>query len=687
MQKNELLRLLVISESWNETEELINLLRRAGNVVRPLRVDDEERLNAALNEQDWDLVLYLPDALEEIEIMSVLALFSDSNKDFPLIVVSDELTSPTQRSELMENGAHDVIPSESPELFQRVVQRELDGMRLRRKVKTCQDSLQETERRCRILLNNARDAIAYVQEGAHAFANPAYLKSFGFTDADEVVGVPLLDVVVTIAHAPIRELLRKLDRPGNEMLSLESVARRIDGQQFPARFEFTPTVLDGEPCLQVVVHDLSSTVKLQAQLDELARRDSLTGMYNRQYFLQELERQLPNHPGVLYLTVDNFAALRTKVGIAGADRVLKEVAVIISRQADAEDLVASFGDGVFTVLTLRAEENFLRNLAEGLQKILNNIMIEAEGITVATKTSIGYHPGHIYVKDSQTLLSRLEDTTRGARDGKGKGGVAAYVEDGSKPSSLAEETHLLRMALERNQLAALYQPVVGLRGDGREVYEFLPRLIGATGLQTLPPTVMNISDEGHLPAAIDRWMLTRILEIQIERRTYGKKPTGILYNLSRDAVLDKGFSAWLGGKFVPMGLPSGSIILQITDSIAIDHFLQVRDLIPTLHSLGCGIALKYASGLSSQLKSLDIDYFKIDGTLIHDLATNRDHQTLVRTFNEQVHSLGKYTIAESVRDANTLTLLWQYGIDYIQGDYLQSPTEEMNYDFSNLFLA
>ncbi|CAK0772849.1 multidomain signaling protein FimX [Gammaproteobacteria bacterium] len=540
------------------------------------------------------------------------------------------------------------------------------------------------------MLNNARDAIAYVQEGVHILANPAYLQTFRFTDADEVIGVPILDVVSPRVHHPLKELLRSAEHPGSEIQPLEIQAFRSDGEQFPARFEFTPTVLDGEPCIQVVVHDLSRTTEFEEQLNNLTRRDSLTGLYNRQYFLQELERTLSTHPGVIYLTVDNLTALRGKVGIAGADRVLKEVALLITRHAESGDLVASVGDGVFTILAIQGDETRLRNLAEGIRNALSNNLIEIEGVTVGATSSVGFHPSHLDVKDSQILLSRLEAAATAARGSNGKGVmVCKSEEERSKQSTAAEGGNLLRMALERNQLLLFYQPIVYLRGDGRELYEVLTRLAEPNGSQPIPEQTMQAMDDAHLPAAVDRWSISRVLEVLVERQIRGGKPVRLLIGLSRDTLLDETFPIWLGGKLKSSGIPASALVLQIYDTFAIDHYLRVRDLIPSLHGLGCGFSLAHcrgSAGVSSQLRQLDVDYFKIDGTLIQDLATNRDHQILVRTLNEQVHTLGKYTLAESVRDANTLSLLWQYGVDYIQGEYLQKPSEVMDYDFSNLFL-
>ena len=132
-----------------------------------------------------------------------------------------------------------------------------------------------------------------------------------------------------------------------------------------------------------------------------------------------------------------------------------------------------------------------------------------------------------------------------------------------------------------------------------------------------------------------------------------------------------------------------SLVLQIRGTLAERNMPRVRDLITQLRGMGCSFALSHclkAEGNDSPLRQLDVDYFKIDGDLIRNLLSNSGNQTLVRTLNGQVHNIGKRTIAESVSDANTLSLLWQYGVDFIQGDYLQIPSESMEYEFSSTSL-
>lgn len=694
MRKDDHLYLIIITESRNDADIFINRLRNHGYSVRPLRIDSELRLNNALRDQNWDLILYLMQDELDLEFTTVMNSINDSGKDIPIIVVADNF-SPVQKLEWLENGANDIVPSEPMGLLKQAVNREINGLQLRRNLKTCQDTLRETENYNRILINNARDAIAYVQEGAHIFANPAYLQLFKFNDVEEIIGVPLLDMLHNSAHLAFKGLLRILEtaNENNNNQYLETQGLRTNGELFLARFEISSTVLDGENCIQVTVHDLSQNNIVQDQINDIINRDFLTGLYNRQYFIQALERNLSNRPGVIYLTIDNLIVLRNKLGISATDQLIKKIATLITSQTDPNDLVANFNDGIFTILTVQGEEAHLNNLSETLKKKITHESFDINGINVNVMITISFYHANLQIQDTQSILSKLELTASTAREGKGTTILACG--DDSKTSNLNDDINIVKNAMNNNKILFLYQPIVYLRGDGRELYEVFPKIIGQNGAQAIPEQIMLLNDENHLPTNVDRWILSQILSIMANRQAQSNKvinnsnkSVNILISLSLDSVLDETFINWLGGKLKSLNILPASLIFKIDVNLVNDHYRRLRTFIPALHGLGCWFALSnyQIATLTSQLGQLNIDYFKFDGKIIKDLANNRDYQSLVRTINEQVHELGKYTLAESVRDANTLSLLWQYGVDYIQGEYLQQPSENMDYDFSNLFI-
>ncbi|CAK0778654.1 multidomain signaling protein FimX [Gammaproteobacteria bacterium] len=559
MGKGDILRLLIFSDSWNDAEVLKNHLRNVGYVLRDLRIQEEDQFKTALKSQEWDIVLFLLESTE-VPIANIISILQQ--KDIPVIMVADEVST-AQRLEALEAGARDIVPSQPDVFLQKVVRRELENSKLKRELEICNSNLKGLEGRSLVLLRNSRDAIAYIQEGVHVFANLSYLQIFGFSNEEDVIGLTFLDMVPSSKRPALKERLRVTKPAGKPLEPLEIQALRADGTQFPAKIEFSQSVLDGEPCIQVTISNLSI--------------DSL----------------------------DLFS------------QVLSQVPSQIE---------------VDPMLMMVTEEKFFETI-----------------------------PPHLPPPPS---LPPLE------------------------PAS-PEEVIFLRLSLESGSLSLLYQPILYLREDSPGAYEVLPYFKNPENpneIRYLPERVMQATEEAVLQTAVDRWVLSTALKTLSEQV---EKSIWLLVSLSQGSVLDKDFPIWLEMITKSFDVPMSSLVLQIRGTLAERNMSRVRDLITQLREMGCNFALSHclkAEGNDSPLRQLEVDYFRIDGDLIRNLVNNLGNQTLVRTLNGQVHSIGKRTIAESVSDANTLSLLWQYGVDFIQGDYLQIPSERMEYEFSSTSL-
>ena len=148
---------------------------------------------------------------------------------------------------------------------------------------------------------------------------------------------------------------------------------------------------------------------------------------------------------------------------------------------------------------------------------------------------------------------------------------------------------------------------------------------------------------------------------------------------------DKAFPPWLSKQLNAIKLPGDSVVFEISESMAIRHTVQVKKFINWLKVLHCRSALDHF-GTHPQsmdiMRELSADYLKIDRSFMHNLSSNKENRDKVKSIVGTAHSLNKLTIAEFVQDANCLSVLWQCGVDYIQGYFLQEPHERLDYDFS-----
>jgi len=194
MESDNLLRLLTIFDASEEAEAYINVLRKAGHIVRDMRVEDEEDMLTALAENPVDQVLAKL-SIPGFSARQALDIINRSGRDIPLIVIIPAGSVESKTIEILRAGARDAVLENQEERLKHVIKREINDLKNRRSHRKCEQMLHETEKRARALIDSSRDAIAYVHEGMHIYANQAYLKMFGYEVLDDIQGLPIMDMV------------------------------------------------------------------------------------------------------------------------------------------------------------------------------------------------------------------------------------------------------------------------------------------------------------------------------------------------------------------------------------------------------------------------------------------------------------------------------------------------------------
>ena len=195
MSPESVLHLLVLECSLEDAEHLLSTLRNGGIATRPSTAEDLDGLAAVLDKKRLDLVL-LNTANETFTVAAVAEAVMRSGKDLPIIAVLDEFTVENLMA-AMQQGAVNAVDCENSDHILGICKQVQSHVESRRKLRLVEASLRETERRCHALLDSSRDAIAYVHEGMHVYANPAYLDLFGHDEFEDLASVPILDIVVS----------------------------------------------------------------------------------------------------------------------------------------------------------------------------------------------------------------------------------------------------------------------------------------------------------------------------------------------------------------------------------------------------------------------------------------------------------------------------------------------------------
>ncbi len=684
--REEALHLLVIDDSSNDAETVSNMLRNAGHAVRATRVEDGEDLRNSLAHH-CDMVL----SKLEIPFFSAsdaLAIIQDMKLDVPLVVL-EEAGKHAGALACLQAGARDMVSLEHPAWLVHVVLREAGDLHTRRRLAECERALAQANGRAQALVDTSRDAIAYVHEGMHIYANDSYLQMFGYQDPAEIEGMPLLSMVGPDDHARFKDFLRRLGKEQTANSSLEVQAFKADATEFRVTMEFSPTMYEGEHCIQVVIRDQSSSRELEKRLDDLSRQDLLTGLFNRQYFLEELNQAVATareHGALLYIEPDQFRRVREEIGIAASDLLVADLAGLLrDTLAGTSAVVARFDSYAFTALLPGQDDAQAQALAERLVKAVEAHVADAGDRSVSVTFSIGIALFNESIVDAQEVLSRAEKARRKAADAGGNQ-VVVYnpaAEEMAEKERALVWTRKLKLALRDNAFYLVYQPIVSLHGDANENYEVYLRM-SDEGHEVDPTEFIPVAEQTGLMAAVDRWVLHHAVKVLAERWHAGKR-TNLFVNLSEASLKDPNLLPWIRELLKAARLEGGCLVVEVAESVAQANLRVLKPFFDGLKQLHVRTALDHfgsAANATNLLRHIRTDFLKIEGSLVSSLARDKAQQQRLKELTTAAKGAQSRTVAEFVEDANTLAVLWGSGVDYIQGYFLQRPIRELNYDFS-----
>ena len=710
LRPEKTISLLILDESPNDTEEYVNALRNTGMAVHSKRLDREDKLIETLDNDDLDMILYSCGAAN-ISPSHAMSVCNSRRKGTPVIVIYPEDQEPEPLLDAMRSGARDVVSKGDLEHLQLVVAREFADLQIRRELAQIKNRLNESEDRCNTLVESSRDAIAYVHEGMYIHANKCYLDMFGYVEMDDIEGLPILDMIAPQHHQEFKDFLRSLDHSAG-ITKLDTNCQSSDENIFKAQLEFSPASVDGEPCTQIIIRDQSLDSELEEKIQLLATQDTQTGLFNRRYLmdrLSEVTSGADNANGnyaLHYIQVDNFQKIRSTIGVVSSDNLLKEIVHILSDTIDESDLLSRFGDHTFVILSKKSKLLEAEPFAEHVRSAIENHEFQVEDDDIQPTCSIGISYLATDNKSSQELINQAYNACEAAR-GEGGNIFFSYDEEemqqhyGSdkdesentesltdKESATEEATarirHLIEHALANDAFRLVYQPIVSLQGDTREHYAVLTRLLDENNTEILPADFMEHAKQLNLMSDIDRWVINNAITELTNQRNQGHK-TKFFINISESAIQDETLLLWICDCLRELNAKGAWIIFQLHEADIRAHTQNAKKLIEGLKKIRCQIAVD-RFGLTPKnellLKHMPIDYVKFDQSLTNGLCQSQEKQDQLSGINRAVQSFNIKSIAMGVEDANSLAVLWTAGINYIQGYFMQKPSETITYDSS-----
>ncbi|HWU77917.1 MAG TPA: EAL domain-containing protein [Rhodanobacter sp.] len=676
MKKDFVIKILFIENSLEEAEQIISLLRNSGIAVRPARATNVEQLQATVNELGPDVVMFDP-AVTSITLDEAMGVLEAYGRDFSLLGLVDAMENELV-ADLFIHGARGVASRSHPKQLISVLKREFEALQTRRQVRWLHTALRETERRCDALLDSSTDAIAYVHEGMHVRANQAYLETFGYESFDDLLGLPLLDMIDAANAEEMKALLRGQAHQGKFPAQLTLRARRADDTRFDATVEFAPATFEGERCLQIVFRRQMVDPAVLEQL----QRDPVTGLYNRSHMLAHIDDGVTaaakgkKGQSLLLIEPDNWGSLVSGIGLGKADELLAGFADRIRMLLGSDDVAGMLAEHTLGVLLDSRSDEEIREWIAKLQHSISSEIFDAGTRSLTVTASVG---GSLLGEKNANADALLNQASHALRTAQNLGGSQVELHDpAAREKADAEREHywldLLQKALVGDGLMLYHQQTISLQDAEGDYSEILLRMDGPQG-EVLPGFFMPIAEKHNLTTAIDRWVMERTIKALKARDGQGMRTTYFI-KLTAASLQDDTFLPWLGEQLAAAGLKNGHLVLEMTESKVMTLLRPAQEFVKEWKKLGGSFALEqFGSGLNSfqLLNHVDADYLKIDRSHMAELPRHPDSQKKITEICQQARESKRQTIAEWVEDATSTSLLFSCGVDFVQGNFLQPP--------------
>jgi diguanylate cyclase (GGDEF)-like protein/PAS domain S-box-containing protein len=565
--------------------------------------------------------------------------------------------------------------------------------------KKAETAVFQAKERAQVTLQSIGDAVITTDfEGRIDYMNPVAESLTGWENRE--AQTQLIGDVLTVVDEATREasenpVMRCL-REGRVLgLSEHTVLVNRRGQELAIQDSAAP-IRDRAGNLigaVMVFHDVSKERRLHRALHYQASHDALTGLINRREFENRLTAAVENarqdagsRHALLYLDLDQFKLVNDTCGHPAGDQLLKQITGVLQSRVRSGDTLARLGGDEFGILLQSCSLDQALRIAESLRQAIRDFRFIWQDGVLEVGASIGIVEITNDTPTVANVMSAADVACYSAKD-LGRNRVQLY-----KPDDVPErhrEMHWvskLARACDESRFELFFQPIVpiGATLHEREHFELMLRLRDESGALVTPAEFIPAAERYNVMPAIDRWVVRQALDRLVHRIGAGVKPFTIAVNLSGTSLNDERFLEYLIAELSNNELAAGAMCFEITETAAIANLGNVVYFMRELKARGCHFALDdFGSGLSSfmYLKTLPVDYLKIDGQFVENVTRDRVDRSMVEAISQVGKTMGIQTIAERVESPEVLAELGRLGVGYAQGFHIAKPrsTKEFPY--------
>jgi diguanylate cyclase (GGDEF)-like protein len=668
--------LIVLSGREDDVELVNRVLRDGGHPVRCHWITKLDSLPEAIDTHEPQLLCFFPGSLPAA-IREVTKLKQQATRAVPLLVIGNTADE-TEIADAMAAGAKDLVSLNQTQRLRSVAERELRAFRLECALNQTLLSANQYKRQLKSLLAGSVDAIAHVQEGIIVDGNQAWAELFGYERADAMVGVPLMDMFEPASQATLKGALIACGK-GHWKAEPIKVLGKTSGGSLRLDMQLEHTAVDGEPAVKLSVARPKVEAREPEELvEQVVHKDPATGFFHRRRFLEVLTDRLDDPPksgvrALAYIRPDKFRELEDQVGPLATEDVLIQLAAQLGELVQPQDLCGRFGGQVFTAFLERGSLRDIEAWAQNAVAKIGSRIFRSAHNTVSLTCTIGLAEVGPTTDRLDALLSAAK---RANQQGRAQGGNRVLIEQTSDESTRVQRfdeiwVHQIKAALRENRFRLMHLPIANLNGEQRIMFDTLLRMVDAQGDEIAAAEFIPAAGRNRLLRAIDRWVIGASLSF------CARTPLDCVFiKLSGESLVDKTLMDWLAKAIDSANVRPEQLCFQVSEDDATQYLTQTQAVAKRLNARGHLFAIEhFGVGRDSGrvLIQTPMQYLKLDGSLMENLATDPAVQEKVRVYVGAASKRGIPTIAERVENANTMAVLFQLGAAYVQGHYVHEP--------------
>ncbi|RZV49433.1 MAG: EAL domain-containing protein, partial [Pseudomonadales bacterium] len=580
---------------------------------------------------------------------------------------------------------HDYLTIDEGERFLFAVSREVEALHNAQHAQSSASVLAEAEAKSQLLLSTTADAIAYVADGMLIDANTVFVETLGYSDVDDLELMPLMDLVAENSQGEMRKVIKLLSKGDSDIPSTDTYLQNASGESVQVSIDFSAASHEGEACTQIILrglhgNDISANSPASAPNPSQAGAANVTASASSPAVaLRDISalQQIGGKGMVYFVSLSNVAGFRRNIDLVNYAKLIDSIDEKLRSLLPANAFVSCYSGEHWVIATPdndEVENHLGKEICQLIDQTINNAS-EADNGNFAAIGISKYGVADMSASDA------IEKAFNVCATQLASGGFKLF----SPRIDNAQGSAALKSAMELDRLKIKYQPVIGLHNQSTQWYDAFVFMRNDAGVEQDASELLESLGIEKDNVALDQWLVTQSIEA-LSSLVYENPHISLSVPLTASAISDEHFVGWLMDTVQASGLPKDSISFNVSAEQAQNYEAKCRKLFVTLLENGFKTTIKgVATEQVDIVKACKPDFVQLDAALTENLnAEENNSKEGLKTIISQSSDTGAVCIAVAVNTAADLAQLWQTGIPYVQGSYLQAPLPAMSYEFSDI---